>query len=427
MYIPENVGWHLGVLVRTDDNPTLKANPMQVLRVLESDVDDEDSSMLGPLRCVSVCRQASMGTYRFSNEYIGVQNVGDNLGSADCSLLRFPTVVTLATKEITRHEVDSLEVDPVPVGLGHPQHPNILLTSSALIHSLNCFDREPVWYRMSSIPVVLERIVISVGPDIDHEEAKNIVSRFYELSDKGPVVVHQDFDFTVGFVARQSTRVNIVETFPTMQGLVNDKTIIAVLPLDGFPKHSLRLENEDSLELCPRAESASNFDLECPMDMGECIIEAVTTNNFPLQNHFVVLPRETAQQYHIQHCQNIWISPASPSQTSLLKRKQSVIHLVSGDGQGRTRTHMAIALLYEDTQQLERYIPPLQFGQRFFSASLRLAYVHPELLYYLFPETLSPSRIFKISIKVCVLAYTCTCSHTVIDLTHSSLAACSRR
>jgi hypothetical protein len=236
------------------------------------------------------------------------------------------------------------------------------------------------------------------------EEARSVVSRIFELSRGGPLVLHQDFDFTVGFEDGLPIRINVLETFPTLQGSVcASKTTIAVLPTDTLP-----LSLDDSLELRPRAESASNFDLEGPVLTGDYKVEAVTLNNFPLQNHFVILPKDGARRYNIQHCQNIWISPSSPQRVILSKRK-SVIQLDSsggreGGGAGeereRVRTHMAIALLYEDTQQLERYLPPREFGQRHLSAAVGVAYVHPELLYYLYPETISPSRVFSMAIKV---------------------------
>ena len=409
---PGDVGWRLGVLVSSECIPLLESNPMQLVRVVNiSSTTAEAKKPTRPAYCVSVCRQASLGTFRFSNEYCSVQNVGDNVGSVDPSLLRFPTTITLPIRDISQHDLpdslSDLHIDRVHIGLNQPQSPDVLLTSPTLIQSLRCFDRESVWYQPSTLPVPLERVVLAMSCDHgSREEARNVVSRIYELSREGPLVLHRDFDFTVGFEAGLSIRVNVLETFPTLQGSVSaSKTTIAVLPTDTLPSS---LDN--SLELRPRAESASNFDLEGPLATGEYTIEAVTLNNFPLQNHFVVLPKESARRYSIQHCQNIWISPSSPLRNTLSKRK-SVIQLDSSGGGGEERekghTHMAIALLYEDTQQLERYLPPREFGQRHLSADLGLAYVHPELLYYLYPETISPSRIFNISIKVCCLKTVC--------------------
>ena len=397
---------------------------MQLVRVVGSNSTSADTKEpTKPAYCVSVCRQASLGTFRFSNEYTSVQNVGDNVGTVDPSLLRFPTTIVLPVCDLSRHtlpdSLNDLHINRVHIGLQQTQSPDVLLTSSALIHSLRCFDRESVWYRPSTLPVPLERVVLAMSCDLGScEEARSVVSRIYELSREGPLVLHQDFDFTVGVEAGLSIRVNILETFPTLQGSVSaSKTTVAVLPTDALPP-SL----DDSLELRPRAESASNFDLEGPLATGDYIIEAVTLNNFPLQNHFVVLPKDSARRYNIQHCQNIWISPSSPLRGTLSKRK-SVIQLDSSGGGGgeereRVRMHMAIALLYEDTQQLERYIPPREFGQRHLSADLGLAYVHPELLYYLYPETISPSRKFKITIKV-------QCMETKAILILFCLSSCS--
>ena len=403
---PDDVGWRLGVLVRTECIPLLESHPMQLVRVVESNSTGADAKEpTKPAYCVSVCRQASLGTFRFSNEYTSVQNVGDNVGSVDPSLLQFPTTIALPARDLSPNDLpdslSNLQIDRVHIGLHQTQSPDILLTSPALIHSLHCFDHESVWYRPSTLLVLLERVVLAMSCDLgSREEAKSVVSRIYELSREGPLVLHQDFDFTVGVEAGLPIRVNVLETFPTLQGSVSaSKTTIAVLPTDALPPS---LDN--SLELRPRAESASNFDLEGTLAMGDYTIEAITLSNFPLQNHFVVLPKDSARRYNIQHCQNIWISPSSPLRGTLSKRK-SVIQLDSSGGGGgeereRVRTHMAIALLYEDTQQLERYLPPREFGQRHLSADLGLAYVHSELLYYLYPETISPSRIFKISIKV---------------------------
>ena len=402
------------MLVCTESNQILDSNPMQLLRLVESSADIKDP-VEKPAYCVSICRQASLGTFRFSNEYTSVQNVGDNVGSVDTALLRFPTTITLPAREVSPHDLScSLDqIERVHIGLHQTQSPDVLLTSSAIIQSLRCFDHEPVWYQTSTLPIPLERVVLAMSCDLggrDREEARSIVSRIYELSKEGPLVLHQDFDFTVGFKDGLSVQVNVLETFPTLQGTVSaSKTTIAVLPMDGIPP---TFDNQDSLETRPRAESASNYDLEGPLATGDYIVEAVTTNNFPLQNHFVVLPKDSASRYNIQHCQNIWISPSTPLRGTLSKRK-SVIQLDNSGGEEereKERMHMAIALLYEDTQQLERYIPPREFGQRYLSAGLGLAYVHPELLYYLYPETISPSRNFKISIKVHVYInqYKCT-------------------
>ena len=403
---PGDVGWRLGVLVRSECIPLLESNPMQLVRVLNSSSSTtaDIKEPTKPAYCVSVCRQASLGTFRFSNEYLSVQNVGDNVGSVDPSLLRFPMAVTLPARNISPHDLPyslgDLQIEPVHIGLHQTQSPDVLLTSPALIHSLRCFDRESVWYRPSTLPIPLERVVLAISCDHGScEEVRSIVSRIYKLSRGGPLILHQDFDFTVGFEAGLSIQVNVLETFPTLQGSVStSKTTIAVLPTDSLPPS---LDN--SLELRPRAESASNFDLEGSLVTGDYVIKAVTLNNFPLQNHFVVLPKDSARRYNIQHCQNIWISPSSPLRGTLSKRK-SVIQLDSSGGGGEEKErglmHMAIALLYEDTQQLERYLPPREFGQRHLSADLGLAYVHPELLYYLYPETISSSRTFEISIKV---------------------------
>lgn len=378
--------WRLGLLIESEDDPLLSSNPMQILRLTEgrSGVGDQQSY------CMSVCRQASIGTFRFSNEYNSVQNVGDNVGSVDSSLLRFPTVVKLAAVDQPADPVNPVRVEPVHVGLVHPQTPDVLLTSPALVHSLNCFNREAVWYRPSTSPVVLQTVILGLQSEHSYEEARRIVSRLYQLSKTRPLILQQGFDFTVGFDdGAPPLSVSVLETFPTLQGRVSDKTTVSVL--NNVP---LKL---DPVEVRPRAQSASNYDLEGPSDYST---EVITTSKFPLQNHFIVLPKNAAQRHSIQHCQNVWISPFISSTRTYApsERKASVIEL-----DARERMHMAIALLYEDEQQLERYLPPHQFGQRHLTASLGLAYIHPELLYYLFPETISPTRTFRISVKVNII------------------------
>lgn len=372
---------------------TLDSNPMQLVKESWSASDQRPC-------CVSVCRQASIGTFRFSNEYHSVQSVGDNVGCVDSSLLQFPTVCKLTMVNQLPSVPEEVEVEPVNTGLAQCQQPDILLTSAGLIHSLKCFDREVVWYSPSPCPVTLERVVIGVDSDCGRQEAQQIVTRLYDLSKRGPVIMHQDFNFTVGFDAKPSVIVSVLETFPTLQGTVSKKTTIAVLP--GVPQN---LDHQEPMQGRPRVQSASKYGIEGPLDKGEYITEAISPGNFPLQNHFVVLLKEIAELYNIQHCQNIWVSPISVVRNSRSKRKQSVIQLDGGDSSERPHIHMAIALLYEDTRQLERYFPPRQFGQRHLSASLGLAYLHPELLYYLFPETLSLSRTFMISINVRYLRF----------------------
>ena len=71
------------------------------------------------------------------------------------------------------------------------------------------------------------------------------------------------------------------------------------------------------------------------------------------------------------------------------------------------RMHLAIAILYENEAELEKYVPPGVLGRKSDLSAHGSAFIHPSLLFFLFPETLSSTRKFFVNIRVCWCVFGC--------------------
>ena len=134
------------------------------------------------------------------------------------------------------------------------------------------------------------------------------------------------------------------------------------------------------------------------------IIEAVAPSNFKLLSQYVVIPKESAVKHGIFALQPIMVSLAeSDSDEPGASISNLTLSLGPIPGAEAVDEHLALAIWYEDEATLQKYVPPPSLGYHYTRESLQLAYIHPHLLFNMFPETLSPTRKFTLHITVSVL------------------------
>ena len=141
-------------------------------------------------------------------------------------------------------------------------------------------------------------------------------------------------------------------------------------------------------------------------------LPAVAAANFKQKYHFVLLPKRAALEHGIHDLQIVLIAAEdSPQHQSPLRLRQAsppppspglVLPLrnVKDDG-GPLARHLVVTKCYETETELEQYVSQVTLGRRYTPDELNTAYLHPELLFSLFPETLPLSqRTYRISIEV---------------------------
>ena len=246
-----------------------------------------------------------------------------------------------------------------------------------------------------------------------------------------------------------TVKLGVLETSPVLQGTITAQTRIIVIPSSMYERD--RFERSGSFTIyrsCKKAgerirsdsaASASDFRYEeryisLSTEPGDYTVEAVAVSNLKLQSQYIVLPKEEATKHGIFHCQNVWVSASSSSSESVQSRRLQSAHVsylagltvplsnddsaaagketISGGGAAGERMHIALALLYDNPSDLERYTLPPRLGHQYSTQSLKIAYIHPELLFYLFPETLSPSRKYTLTVKVWTESIVCNHSDT---------------
>ena len=250
-----------------------------------------------------------------------------------------------------------------------------------------------------------------------------------------------------------TVKLGVLETSPVLQGSITAQTRIIVIPSSMYERD--RFERSGSFTIyrsCKKggerirsnsAVSASDFRYEeryisLSTEPGDYTVEAVAVSNLKLQSQYIVLPKEEATKHGIFHCQNVWVSAASSSSSSSSESVQSrrlqsahvsylaglTVPLSNDDsaaagkettaegGAAGERMHIALALLYDNPSDLERYTLPPRLGHQYSTQSLKIAYIHPELLFYLFPETLSPSRKYTLTVKVWTESVVCNHCNT---------------
>ena len=153
-------------------------------------------------------------------------------------------------------------------------------------------------------------------------------------------------------------------------------------------------------------ESVSSYSL---------VIEARLAEEFTLLHHYVLLPKNLARQHNIWDLQNVLITakqvgPVARGRDSLqnavLTINNELKPLDGKDAEGPqpstfTRRHLAIVRVYESENGLEEWAPRVELGYQYNKRDLCVAYLHPELMFTLFPETLSAEpRKYLIEIEV---------------------------
>ncbi len=424
--------WRVGMLLEASYLPQLRNNPMKLIKPVSALVSPDNSA---GCEVVAVCKQGLLKTYQYVNEYITPSPSGCQLRAVDASACRYPAVLAapLADQLVDFEELFqqlniNLEELHVATGFHQPSEPTIILASQHFMECYGFFTREPIWFRWYS-PSVLTEVMLSPTGLLANQalaEAGHVIAQLYAKAESEPVLMQQNFKFvfraslnfepTAGESASAREAVlsfQVLECCPVLQGKVTKDTVITFLPPSVVASHdnqlcrrrrSTREEGKGHVESAASASDLS-FLSEQQSESESYVIEAVSVASFKLQSQYIVLPKETAKQHGIYHCQNVLIEAAleARKKTPASTLSDITVSLCITDGCDNPlgkRAHMAIAFLYEDEFELERYIPPSSLGLDYDTTALTLAYIHPQLLFFLFPETLSPSVHYYIRVKV---------------------------
>jgi hypothetical protein len=400
-----------------------------------------DVAVTAPTDCgtddgvVAVCKQGLLNTYQYVNEYITPSQTGCLLQAVDHTACGFPAVLAapLSDQQVDFEDVlKQLGVDllDVQVTAGFPQatEPTIILASQHFMECYGFFTREPIWFRCYNPATLDSVLLVPIGPLSQQvlAQAADVLTQLYRKAEVESIIMQQGFKFmfraqlTSAAHPEQASssqeavlNLKVLECSPVMQGKITRDTLITILPpssimpLDNQLSRRRRSIREEGRGHADSAAAASDLMI---LDKGssgteDYVIEAASVASYKLQSQYVVLPKETAIKHGIYHCQNVWVEAAdvSSKRPSTFDLSNITVPLfVGNDGEGtaNTRSHMAIAFLYEDECELEHYIPPTSLGADYDTTSLTLAYIHPQLLFFLFPETLSKSAHYHLLIKV---------------------------
>lgn len=424
--------WRVGILLEASFLPQLRSSPMNLITPVTAPLEAEKSGCRG---VVALCKQGLLHTYQYANEYITPSQVGCQLHAVDNGDCQFPAVLAASlSDELVDFDAVfqqlSIVLQDVNVATGFPQpsEPTIILASQHFMECYGFFTREPIWFRQYS-PATLDQVMLApVGP-LCHQvlgNANRVVSQLYYKAMNESIVMQQGFKFvfradfvsdsTPGVVQSNQDVVltfQVLECSPVLQGKITNNTVITLLPSPNTLSSDFQLSRhrrstrEEGKAHADLAVSASDlrFLSEEEVTTEGYVIEVVSVASFKLQSQYIVLPKETAIKHGIYHCQNVLIEAAEEanrrSPVSNLSEVTVPLFISNEDEKSLSkRAHMAIAFLYEDEFELEHYIPPPSLGMDYDTSALTLAYIHPQLLFFLFPETLSPSVHYYLHIKV---------------------------
>ena len=135
----------------------------------------------------------------------------------------------------------------------------------------------------------------------------------------------------------------------------------------------------------------------------EFTIEAVPAHCYKLQSQYLLLPKAIAFKHGIFAGQPLQLSRVDMERGDDERgRTLSDIILDLGPipGKEMVEAHLAVTKWYEDEASLQKYVPAPSLQHHYDEESLQVAYIHPELLFSLFPETLAHSRRFHIKVAV---------------------------
>ena len=425
--------WRVGMLLEASYLPQLRTSPMKLINPVTTGMPIAEDNSSG---VIALCKQGLLRTYNYVNEYVTPNQVGCLLHAVDPAACRFPAVLAapLADQLIDFDEMlKQLSITYsdlyVVTGFARPSEPTILLASQHFMECYGFFTREPIWFRWHNPATLREVMLLPIGPFV-HEimsKAENIVAQLYSKSENEPVIMHQGFKFVLrtrdvisepnqdGDPASNEIVLtfHVMDTSPVLQGRVTKDTVITILSpsqflSQGTPLSLRRRKSTREEGIRGHAYSvASVSDHQLPSEevtgTNGYVIQAVSVPSFMLQSQYILLPKESATKHDIFHCQNVLVEPAEINDKPPSNLSDVTVSLFTSKEYNKEtskRSHMVIAFLYEDEFELEHYIPPTALGMDYDIAALTVSYIHPELLFYLFPETLSPSRVYSIRVMV---------------------------
>lgn len=432
--------WRVGILLEASCLSQLRNSPMKLITpVTAVDPQDVENASSPSQGVVALCKQSLLGTYRYANEYITPNQVGCQLHAANHKACHFPAVLvaSLSDKQVDFDEVFqqlNIQMQDINVvtGFPHASEPTIILASQHFMECYGFFTREPVWFRSFS-PATLDQIILApVGPSADLvlANSSHVITQLFCKAEEESVIMQQGFKFV--FRTDSSSEVpalqnvvlnfHVLECVPILQGKIVKATTVTFLPslsttsCIGQLSRRRRSTREERKGHGESAASASDLEFLNEEDVATegYVIEVVSMGSFKLQSQYIVLPKETAIRHGIFHCQNVLLEAEEVNNRSHISSLSELTVPLFIDNEGdkapAKRTHMAIALLYEDEFELEHYISPPSLGMEYDTAALTLAYIHPQLLFFLFPETLSYSLHYYLRVKVSRVCV-CVCSN----------------
>ncbi len=436
--------WRVGVLLEASSLEQLKDNPMKLIKSVADTADNK-------CHTIALCKQNLLSTYEFITDYTApASQAGCLLQASDQSKCKYPSVVI---SPVSHEKIDfqdlytDIQITPkqleISIGLPHPTVPNLLFASQHFMQTYGFFTREQVWYRYLT-PVPLERVTLTPCESSELmvlSFPEEVIGQLYEQCRREPVTMQQDFDFifraklpSVSTSMKATTqekptseeKVDYVLTFrvleatPTLQGVVTEDTTIVLLPSDtqdlgsdwlnrssGSRSSRRRSTRDDSIGMRRESVTSASDILEDEAEeqsgrgYEDYIIDVVAAEDFKLQTHCIVLPKLSSSAHGIFHCQTIWACAVNNRSASMVTNFDDLtLTLANGQYTDNPRMHSALVFVYDDEFELEQYVPQKRLGVEYECGELTRAYIHPELLFYLFPETLAYSRTFQLHIKV---------------------------
>lgn len=416
----------------------LHSSPMRLLAWFSP----PDPAPQGEETALAVAKISLLDTFDNVHEYQTKKGV--QLRAASAARCCYPHV-TLASYSCMEDHAREMLLMNLPddqsverhTGLSRPTSPAILLASSSFLASQGYSHLELVWVKIVR-PLSLERVVLSGGTGGTFPLTPTILcDTVQQLSDllekETTVVLRQGTTFSLtgsfpraGEEEKRHGEVELVvmEVGPVLQGRLTRETEVVVVPqimgdmspppltqsgkslsLSNLPlplgESSGLEESGDARSFTASNYSASDFrnddDEEEVGSTSDPCLEVLTHPELKLHRNYVLVPRQFAGEHELLQYQMVVLEPVAQAQGQGLADMVISTHRPGEETDG---SHAAILMWYEGQADLERYLPPPYPGYRYSREVLRSAFVHPHLMYFLFHETLSPSRRFFVTMKV---------------------------
>eukprot|EP00731_Ephydatia_muelleri_P023559 Em0015g1142a len=333
---------------------------------------------------ISICKQNVLGTYDTINDYMRENGV---LKSSSIDKCRFPQVVTVP--------VDCEKVAPNP-------RFSVPVRVARVSGSVQLFDSELVWFRPTQ-PYPLDKVALvptRSTAQCTTEHLQQFVTQLYakvRASPPCPVIVHTSFDYYHFFVADAETNVDndsamgvnhimtfhVMETLPHRQGSITEKTKVTLLPPykpTNSPQPSL-LKTVSVKDKRRRYSKTHEIEDSGSGDT-EVMLHRIKSNS----------ASELEQTPDVSLCDNVFNIPVNAQSPDSSTEEDD-------------RSHYAIAVPYDGMAELERYVP--RPSHNWDHGRGESAFVHPEMLFFLYPETLAVSRDCPYRVNVSVSVPSC--------------------